>query len=154
MLTLHGCSNKRNIIGIESPDSKYMLLEVNNNKKGQITFIVIDNLFQFRIIYTTPNLYSGMFYIEGFWGNKNNDFFILSSDVGYEVFRYEHDENLEDNIFDNSTWQDGYILNIYKDSSGKKYAELINIETEEAEEYDIENIPKKIIDYAQKIENN
>ena len=102
---------------------------VSNDDKEEIIYTVSTEIYPSEIGYP----------IDTYWGLNNYDFFILSSDMGTCMLKYE-----------NGSWVEDYHLEIEKNTDGEYIAQLYSYE-ESMEDillpYDIKNVPKEIYDY-------
>lgn len=131
--------NDRNYSTKDSPvsyDGKYKLsVEFEENEK----FVKIYSNDGNETLFYTADDDSGYptdigYPIDVYWGKNNYDFFILSSDMGVCLFKYE-----------NNSWTDKYFLRIDKSSDNITGASLYF--DGHTETYDITNIPEKITEY-------
>ena len=124
----------------KSDNNSYELLKMIESKNKSVVFAVRDSDNSFEKINYYSSRYSYYKSTNGFWANKNNDFFVLSHDIGVDVY-----------IFQNNTWESGYTIKITKLQKNEYKTELLKIPViDNAEllyEYDIENIPEPILDY-------
>ncbi len=124
----------------ESFDGVYEMLEMIQSDNGGAVFAVRECDAQYdEILFFTPR-YSYLHGVESYWANNNNDFFILSHDVG--VIPY---------IFKSNTWESEYIISITESEQGEYSAKLTRLSDDTSFEYDFDNIPEEIIDYLKKL---
>lgn len=126
-----------------SYDGSYYMIETIGDYGRFVTYNIISpSNSDAKISFTTPRWFSASFFsVEGIWGLKNNDFFVLSSDIGLTFYH-----------FNGETWTDEYQIKVYEDDNCKKIAKILIINTnpEEKEmeyDYDIGNLPQKVLDY-------
>ncbi|MCL2487594.1 MAG: hypothetical protein FWE80_02810 [Oscillospiraceae bacterium] len=127
-----------------SPDGQYILME-STGADGYFRIYSIINK-QNNIIYTTPTWYAARgglldsFYVEGMWALKNNDFFVISNDVGLILYSYEK-----------GSWKNKFTVDILTNPDGTEYAVITKWETEREKEvvqdYDIDNLPERVKEY-------
>ena len=120
----------------ESFDGVFKMLEMVQSDNGGVVFAVRECDAPYDEILLFTSRYSYAHGAEAYWANNNNDFFILSHDVG--VIPY---------IFKSNTWESGYIIRITESAQGKGSADLIKLLDNTSVEYDYDNIPKEIIEY-------
>jgi len=116
-----------------------MLKMIQNNNKSVVFAIRNCNDDFEKIMYYTPR-YSYYLGVDVYWSNTNNDFFVLSHDVGVEVFVYKND-----------IWEDGYFIKIKKSKDNEYEAKLENYLNQEIVIYDINSIPKEVLDYLKQV---
>ncbi|MBO4216982.1 MAG: helix-turn-helix transcriptional regulator [Clostridia bacterium] len=120
----------------ESFDGAYEMLEMIESNDTGVVFAVRERDAEYEdVMFFTPQ-YSRLFVTEAYWANNNYDFFVLSHDTGVHPY-----------IFKNSTWESGYIIRITESEQGENSAELISLSDDSSTKYDINNVPREIINY-------
>ena len=124
----------------KSFDHAFEILEMIEANDKSVVFAVhpCDGYWE-DIAFVSPR-YSRLFVTQVYWANRNYDFFVLSHDTGVHPY-----------IFQNGTWESGYVLKITSSEQNGVSARLVKVPTdgssEISTEYDIDNIPQEIVDY-------
>ncbi|MBO4584649.1 MAG: hypothetical protein J5756_06235 [Clostridia bacterium] len=135
------CSCNRNAAETkESFDGVYELLEmIQSNNEGAVFSVRECDAQYDEVLLFTPR-YSYVHGVEAYWARNNYDFFVLSHDTGCHPY-----------IFNNNTWESGYIISITESEQGEYSAKLTRVADDTSFEYDFDNIPEEIIDYLKKL---
>ena len=124
----------------KSFDNAFEILEMIEANDNSVVFAVhpCDGYWE-DIAFVSPR-YSHLFVTQVYWANRNYDFFVLSHDTGVHPY-----------IFQNGTWESGYVLKTTSSEQSGVSVRLVKAPTEGpseiSTEYDIDNIPQEIIDY-------
>ena len=137
LLTLCSCNNADPKI---SSNGSFEILELVESNNKSVVFAVRDCDGDYGSIVFFSSRYSYVFKTDVYWAKKGNDFFVLSHDVGVEPY-----------VFVNDTWESGYYLDVEKTEQNDYSVKLIKISDDSSVDYNIDILPKEILDYLLKL---
>lgn len=125
----------------KSQSGQFMLLESSSQAWRVRLFSVIPiPATDDKLLYTTPTWFSGRWPVKELWGNMNDDFFVLTSDIGPLCY-----------VFNGSTW-DEYSLKKHAGSDDYylrplEFSVINNDRSMYDRVYSKDNIPEEVIQF-------
>ena len=87
---------KRAPIDVASPSGQYRLVE-SVDYSGRCIIISIMDKHSLDILYTADYAYPSRYATNVFWSKMNDDFWVITSDIGWHYYRFANDSWSDDN---------------------------------------------------------